>query len=41
MNTDGKIRKLVKENNKQKRWFPVLPNSSLYLVAQELDLSDL
>ena len=34
MNTDGKIRKLVKENNKQKRWFPVLPNSSLYLVAQ-------
>ena len=32
LNTDGKIKKLPKIHQ-QKKWYPVQPNSSLYLVA--------
>ena len=34
MNTDSKIKKLKTQISKQKKWYPVLPTSSLYLVTQ-------
>ena len=34
MNSDSKIKKLKTQISKQKKWYPVLPTSSLYLVTQ-------
>ena len=34
MNTDSKIKKLKTQISKQKKWYPVQPHSSLYLVTQ-------